>query len=306
MMNLYDVKGLIFNIQRFSIHDGPGIRTSVFLKGCPLSCAWCHNPESVEASAEIGYYAGKCRLCEGCAAACPAGKHALSGEGHVFERDGCLRCGQCAGACPYDALAVIGKWITAGDALSEVKRDEPFYISSGGGMTVTGGEPFFQPEFTLALLKIAKENGLHTCVETSGAASFDTLKKAAEYTDLFLYDVKETDSKRHLEYVGIPNEHILSNLDKLDATGAAIELRFPIVPGINDYEAHFRKLGELTERLANVAQASVGPYHPLGISKSEAIGKAARHADRSIPSEEQVERWIEAIQKHTSKRVVKS
>jgi pyruvate formate lyase activating enzyme len=295
-----NIKGLVFDIQRFSIHDGPGIRTNVFMKGCPLDCIWCHNPESLDGKAEIGYYKQKCLYCGACAVQCPGELHAVNQDGHVYSRAGCVRCGVCARACPAGALAVVGKEMTAAEVLREVKKDEAFYRNSGGGMTLSGGEPFYQPEFALALLSLAKGDGLHTCVETCGVASFDTLGKAAEYTDQFLYDVKETDPARHLEYTGLSNELILENLFRLDAAGAKIVLRCPIIPGLNDSEAHFLRICELAGRLKNVESIDVEPYHPLGVSKAEAIGKAARFTDASMPAKELVAQWADFIRSHAS------
>ena len=300
VLNLADERGIIFNIQRFSIHDGPGIRTTVFMKGCPLNCVWCHNPESREIKPEIAYYPSKCLGCGACAAVCPCKRHIMDPQGHAFERGGCVRCGICSRACPSGALEIIGKEMTAAEVISEVKKDEPFYRNSGGGMTLSGGEPFFQPEFTQALLTLAKSEGLHTCVETCGAAAYELLDRAAGFTDIFLYDVKETDPLRHKEFTGVSNGSILKNLERLDASGAKIVLRCPIIPGINNNETHLKKLCELADRLKNVVHIDIEPYHPLGISKAAAIGKTARHADASIPAKERVMEWVEFMRRHTS------
>jgi pyruvate formate lyase activating enzyme len=294
------VRGIIFDIQRFSLHDGPGIRTTVFLKGCFLDCAWCHNPESKDPAPEIAYYSAKCALCGACAAACPGKLHRVGSEGHSFARPGCTRCGACAAACVTGALARIGKTISAGEALGEVQKDEPFYRSSGGGMTVSGGEPFYQGGFALALLRLAKGSGLHTCVETSGAVPFETLRAAAAVTDLFLYDVKETDTERHRNFTGVPNAGIFENLEKLDALGSKTVLRCPIIPGLNDREEHFRGIGALANRLKNVSGIEIEPYHPLGISKAAGIGKPARHGDPAMPSRETAEAWAETLRASTA------
>ena len=312
-MSLESIKGIIFDIQRFSIHDGPGIRTTVFMKGCPLDCAWCHNPESKAGKPEIAYYPKKCIYCGACAALCPGRRHAVAPQAHSFgpqehsfAREGCTRCGKCSKACPADALELIGREITAGEALCEVEKDIEFYRNSSGGMTLSGGEPFFQPEFAIALLAIAKRDGLHTCVETCGAAAFETLARAAEFTDMFLYDIKETDSLRHMAYTGVSNELIIKNLEKLDASellglrGAKIVLRCPIIPGINDNEAHFKSLCSLAGRLKNVDHIDIEPYHPLGISKAEAIGKPVRYSDASITPKERAAEWVGFMKAHSS------
>jgi pyruvate formate lyase activating enzyme len=293
-------RGIIFNIQRFSLHDGPGIRTSVFLKGCLLDCPWCHNPESKAAEPEIAYYPGKCVLCGACAGACPRKLHRFGEGGHTYLRGGCSGCGACAEACVTGALALIGRIITAGEALEEVKKDEPFYRNSGGGITLSGGEPLYQSGFTLALLRLARESGLHTCVETSGAAPFEILREAAAVTDLFLYDFKETDAEKHRAFTGISNVLILENLKKLDDSGARTILRCPVIPGCNDREDHFRGIGAAANRLRNLAGIEIEPYHPLGISKAEGIGKPARHTDTAIPSGETVNAWAETVRSYTS------
>jgi pyruvate formate lyase activating enzyme len=299
-MNDHEVTGIIFDIQRFSLHDGPGIRTNVFLKGCFLDCLWCHNPESKDPGPEIAFYPDKCILCGACAAACPLKLHRFREAGHKFIRQGCTRCGACAKACVSGALALIGRSITAGEALEEVKKDEPFYRNSGGGMTISGGEPFYQTGFTLALLRLAKQSGLHTCVETSGAASFESLKEAAAAADLFLYDFKETDARKHAAFTGAPNTDIIGNLEKLDALGARTVLRCPVIPGCNDREDHFKGIAAIANRLRNVTGIEIEPYHPLGISKAASIGKPAQHTDMSIPARDVSSAWAAAVQKHTS------
>ena len=222
----------------------------------------------------------------------------------MYSREACLRCGECAKKCVYGALAVIGRTVTAGEVLEAVKKDEPFYRNSGGGLTISGGEPFFQSGFTLALLRLAREAVLHTCVETCGAAAFDAIEKAAEWTDIFLYDVKETSPEKHLEYTGVSNRLIIENLERLDALGARIILRCPIIPGLNDRNDHFQKLGVLTGRLENVIQIDIEPYHPLGISKAAAVGKKAGYLDTALPAEEKAAEWAETLRKYTSIPVV--
>ena len=299
-MDLGNVKGNIFDIQRFSIHDGPGIRTNVFMKGCPLGCLWCHNPESRESSPELAFYAQKCIGCGACAAHCPAGLHAASEGAREFRRDHCVRCGSCARECVTGALAMIGREASAAEVLAEVKKDEIFYKNSGGGMTLSGGEPFYQPEFTLALLELAKLDGLHVCVETCGAAPFDTLAAAARFIDIFLYDIKEMDPARHKEFTGADNRLILENLRKLDGAGASIVLRCPVIPGLNDNENHLAQVCDLANSLKNIDHIDVEPYHPLGISKAEAIGKQPGHADSKIPPKDFAAGWADFMKDRTA------
>jgi pyruvate formate lyase activating enzyme len=292
-----EVPGIVFNIQRFSLHDGPGIRTSVFLKGCPLDCIWCHNPESKDPKPEIAYYAGDCVLCGACAEVCPRKSQRLEQGGRRFIRRDCTRCGACTEVCPAGALKLIGKRISAGEVLEEVKKDGHFYRGSGGGMTVSGGEPFYQGAFTLALLRLARRGGIHTCVETSGAAPFEMLREAAALTDLFLYDVKETDAERHRRFTGFPNGAILENLEKLDGLGARAVLRCPLIPGCNDREDHLRGIAALAGRLKNLKGIEIEPYHPLGVSKAAGIGKASGCAAAAPPSGETARAWAETVRR---------
>ena len=301
-----DVTGVVFDIQRFSLHDGPGIRTTVFMKGCPLGCVWCHNPESRERTPEIASYPSKCIGCGACVSACPHGAQMMGNEAdggaRIFNRAACVRCGACARACPALSLAVIGKEMAVDEVISEVMKDEVFYRNSGG-MTLSGGEPLYQPEFTLALLAAAKLSGLHTCVETSGAADYEIIERCAAYTDIFLYDIKETDPERHRAVAGVSNKLIIQNLENLDKTGASVILRCPIIPGLNDRDDHFMAVGALAERLFNVTGVDVMPYHPLGLSKAEAIGKPILHNDPALPPKEKTAEWAAKIQNYTSKPV---
>ena len=217
--------GIVFDIQKFSIHDGPGIRTNVFLKGCPLSCLWCHNPESARFQPELFYRDDKCVGCGACVGACPADCHAVTAEGHLFDRAACVACGACAEVCPTGALEMCGREMTVDEVMAEVLRDRPFYETSGGGMTVSGGEPFARFPFLLELLKAAKEAGLDTAVETSGFTAPAQIAEAAPYIDTFLYDYKETDPEKHRAFTGVDNAPILENLALLDTLGARVILR---------------------------------------------------------------------------------
>jgi len=218
----------------------------------------------------------------------------------AFYPDKCRKCDICAEVCLYDASVVIGKQVTVQEVITEVKKDEIFYANSGGGLTVTGGEPYFQSEFTLALLNLAKENGLHTCVETSGAVAFELLEQSAKVTDIFLYDIKDTASDRHKAYTGVSNELIIENLMKLDKLGVTITLRCTIIPGINDDDAHFKNLGALAEKLKNVTHIDIQPYHSMGTAKAVAIGKKPWDASVPLADKEQVEQWAQQLRKYTS------
>ncbi|MGI5900583.1 MAG: glycyl-radical enzyme activating protein [Christensenellales bacterium] len=267
------VYGNVFNIQRFSLHDGPGIRTTVFLKGCPLGCLWCHNPESQSEEPELAYYAEKCRFCGLCSPVCPQSCHQITEQAHHFDRQSCINCGECAQVCPYGALEMVGKRMSVEEVIEEAMRDKAFYASSGGGITLSGGEPLHQFAFVQELLREAKRLKLHTCVETSGFAPFSHLKALAEFTDLFLYDWKESNSEKHHEFTGVPNEIIRENLLKLDDENASIILRCPIIPGYNDNEAHFTGIARLANELRCIRAVEIMPYHALGGCKHESLGR---------------------------------
>jgi len=288
--------GMVFDIQKFSIHDGPGIRTTVFLKGCPLRCLWCHNPESQEREPEISFIPTKCVGCGHCFKACPENCHAMDPDhGRIFDRTRCRRCGACTERCYAKALEMIGREMSVEDVLADVEKDQPFYETSGGGVTVSGGEPLYQFEFTFALLQEAKRRGLHTCIETCGFAPFHRLERLAPYVDLFLYDYKETDPSRHRQDTGAPREVIVENLIRLDHLGAKTILRCPIIPGLNARDEHFTGIAALANCLGNIQEIHLMPSHPLGKSKSERLGKLAPMEDTAFPEPETVAGWLAKV-----------
>ena len=299
-------KRTVFNIQRFCINDGPGIRTTVFLKGCMLRCLWCHNPESNSPTPQLMLHKINCIGCGECVQSCPKGLHSFDSDGqHKIDRALCTSCGTCADAC-VGALEICGKDMTVDEILAEVMKDESFYKNSGGGMTISGGDPLFSPAFTLELLKKAKDKGLHTCIETCGHAKWEDVEALIPYVDLFLWDVKETDSLRHKEYTGVSNERIMENLRRLDAAGAEIILRCPIIPGYNDREEHLLSIGRLAEELSSVVEVNVEPYHPMGSSKSEELGEEYPLQNIPFPEKETVARWIDTVASVTEKTVKKA
>ncbi len=262
--------GIVFGIQRFSIHDGPGIRTTVFLKGCNVNCRWCHNPEGIPIAPLIGFNESKCVRCGGCAAVCPQGCHIIDGETHRFDRAKCVACGKCVDVCPVQALELIGKPMTADEVMQVIRKDLRYY-KEGGGVTLSGGEALLHKDFVLELLRRCKAEGIHCALETNGVHRFETYQEVLPYVDLFLLDYKATDPKVHKEYVGCSNERILENLQKLYDAGANILVRCPIIPGVNDNQAHFDAIAQLTKDYPRLMGAEILPYHKLGVAKAKRI-----------------------------------
>ena len=297
---------IIFNIQKFSLNDGPGIRTTVFMKGCMLRCIWCHNPESKSPKQQLMLYSSRCIGCRACEKVCPRGFHHFDENGvHLIDRSGCSVCGTCADAC-VGALEIVGKPMNAEEIVQAVLRDKAFYDNSGGGMTLSGGEPLLTPDITLEVLRLAKEKGLHNCIETCGYAAWEDIEALLPYVDLFLWDFKESDDARHIEYTGVSNKRILENLRRLNDAGAKIILRCPIIPGCNDRKDHLLAIAALAEELDGVQRVDVEPYHPLGQSKSEGIGEEYVLSDLGMTDAEKTAEWISVIASATSKPVQKA
>ena len=296
-------KGTIFHIQRFSTSDGPGIRTVVFLKGCPLNCAWCHNPESQSTANEIFFKKELCIGCEGCAGVCSEGGHIFLEGTHHFDREECVVCGKCAEICCSNALEICGEKKNAEEVLDIVLRDKPFYSESGGGITLSGGEPLMQYDFTILLLKLAKEQGIHTAIETSGFSPRD-LTKLHPYTDLWLYDIKLFPDDAHIKYTGVSNKVIFENLYLLDSIGAKIVLRCPIIPNVNMMPAHFESLANLANRLNNVIAIHLEPYHPLGLSKALQLNKKQSYENDEFLAQPALKPFADLLQTKTKIEVM--
>lgn len=265
-------QAIVFNVQKFSLHDGPGIRTTVFFKGCPLRCQWCHNPESQEALQELLYDQEKCTLCSRCLHACDRGALSMADARLLHARERCDVCGHCADQCLSGAREVAGKRAAFSELLREIEQDRVFYEQSGGGVTFSGGEALSQIDALAELACDCKARGLHVAVDTCGYAPFTSFERILEYTDLFLYDIKHMDDTAHRRYTGQGNELILSNLRRLAATGANIALRLPLIEGVNTHDENIEAIAEFIKDI-QLVQVHLLPYHNTGSSKYARLGR---------------------------------
>ena len=281
--------GLVFDIQRFAIHDGPGIRTVVFLKQCPLSCWWCHNPEGMSRSRDLMLFGYRCIKCDLCIDACPQRAITSTPEGVVIDRALCDRCSKCSEICPADALVTIGKEITAEELLGVIDRDLLLYDTSGGGVTFSGGEPLAQPVFLKESLKRCKAKEIHTAIETSGYTSNEVWASIAKEVNLFLYDLKLIDDDEHQEYCGVSNRSIFDNLGALveEGRGRDVIIRFPLIPGMTDTERNISALERLLRSLRGVGEIDLLPYHGVG-EKYARLGIEYKMKAQVAPSESTV------------------
>ncbi|MEM3434008.1 MAG: glycyl-radical enzyme activating protein [Candidatus Methanomethyliaceae archaeon] len=303
------VKGIIFDIQHFSIHDGPGIRTTVFLKGCPLRCLWCHNPESQNPRPEIGFLSEKCVRCGTCEKICPQGACSLEFPYRV-DRKKCNLCGICLHYCPSLALRIIGREVTIDEVVEEVSRDESFYFQSGGGVTISGGEPLYQFEFALSLAKSLKRLKYHVVLDTSGYSDgsekdLEMLLELAKVVDLVLYDIKLIDAKKHERFVGVSNTTILENAYILASKKICpVTFRYPLIPGINDSPQDVEELIGFLSQFSEGVVIELLPYHQLGIGKYRLIGQEYKLEHVAPLEEEKILRIKRELAKRSKARVV--
>ncbi|MBN1796638.1 MAG: glycyl-radical enzyme activating protein [Sedimentisphaerales bacterium] len=292
MISHKDLKGVVFDIKRYAIHDGPGIRTTVFLKGCPLSCQWCHNPESILPQPEPAIRFSRCTLCGRCIEVCP--ENAISkNEDHVrTDFDKCIRCGKCVEVCPASAREIIGKEMSAEEVMAEVRRDILFYDESGGGVTFSGGEPLMQSEFLTAILEKCRNDNIHTAVDTTCYADESLVLEIAEKADLFLCDIKHIDPKKHLQFTGVDNKLILSNIKKLSETAEVI-IRIPVIPGFNDDIDNLKATAEWICGLEKPCPVNFLPYNSGGTEKVKRLAHKMRIIVSKRPDDGQLRKSVE-------------
>jgi len=287
--------GVIFDIKRFAIHDGPGIRTTVFLKGCPLSCWACHNPEGQFRAPDLFVRPERCTQCGDCVEVCRFGAVHVNGGRVVISRDRCDVCGACAGACLPGALEVAGRDVTVAELVTEVARDTVYYDESGGGVTFSGGEPLAQPVFLRETLEECRRRNIATAVDTSGFAPASVFRSIADDTDLFLFDLKLMDDERHRAFTGVSNEPVKRNLTWLSREGRSVTIRFPLLPDVNDDMDNVRALGAYVSRLATPYVIDVLPYHRIGLDKYARLGRAYRMPESETPNDGRIAEVVDML-----------
>jgi len=298
--------GTIFDIKKYSINDGPGIRTTVFFSGCPLSCLWCHNPESQSLMPLLLYRRGRCLGCGTCVEVCPEGAIRMESnistqqifDSVIADRSRCTRCQTCVVTCYSGAREFSGREATVEAIMAQIEREIPFYDESGGGVTFSGGEPLMQPRFLSALLKACRRQEVHTIVDTSGFANWDVFEQIREDVDLFLYDLKHMDSIRHREVTGVSNELILENLRRLSAVGAKCSVRIPLIPGINDDERNLVASGKFLASLPQLEGVELMAYHDIAQAKYEALGREYALAGTTPPAETDMNNAAEVLRSY--------
>jgi pyruvate formate lyase activating enzyme len=304
-MNTADV---VFNIQRFSLHDGPGIRTTVFLKGCSMSCFWCHNPEGQHPEPELRYFPERCIACGQCVISCPNHAHEMRDGTHVFLRENCVLSGKCVETCYSRALQMEGRVMTVGQVMEEILPDKPFYQSSGGGVTLSGGEPALGKDFARDVLEQCKNHGLHTAIETCGEVPWASLEALFPFTDLIMMDIKHLDDNKHQLATGQPNDRILSNARRLALSGKTVVFRTPVVPSVNDTEEEITQIAAFVRELIEVRKSAgqngsgeityeLLAFHKLAAGKYPSLGLEYKMHDVEPPTKERMTALLNAARR---------
>jgi pyruvate formate lyase activating enzyme len=297
-------KGIITNIQRFALDDGPGARTTVFFKGCGLSCKWCHNPETISAKKQLQYEERSCKSCGSCTRVCATGAHRIEDSGHILDRKTCTRCFTCVEACPYGVLSVAGREISTGELGMELLRDISFYQRSGGGVTLSGGEPLLQAGFATSIFRFLKKHRIHTALDTAGNVPWSAFEKVLPWVDLVLFDIKIADPKRHEEMTGINNRLTLENFKRLNDEKATVWVRTPLIQGVNDDDSETDGRIRILAETAKVEKIELLPFHRYGIGKYASLGMTAHEFES--PSKEKLERIRTRMEEGGIKGVVVS
>ena len=297
----FGITASVFEIKRFAVHDGDGIRTTLFLKGCPLRCVWCHNPEGLKMKTELAYFSHKCIGCGECVSVCPSGAHAINDGGHIFEREKCTGCGECESACLGEALKLYGKEMNVDECMSVLLEDRDFYENSGGGVTISGGECLMQADFCRELLKRLKEAGINTAVDTCADVPRKALDKVIPYTDVFLFDLKAYSPEVHKSCTGRDNLGIIENLKYLDECGCDIEIRIPYVPDYNSHE--LEKMAQLLSGIKHITKVRILPYHSYAGSKYASLGMVSTLPER-VPTDEEMQKAKKLVGEVSGKKIV--
>lgn len=292
---MINIEGKVFNIMKFSIHDGPGIRTTVFLKGCPLSCWWCHNPESQDIKEQLMLFPNRCIGCKACLEVCKHNAILEDDDVIITNLKKCTHCGECTKVCFAEAREMAGRTMTVDEVVSEVLKDKDFFQQSKGGVTFSGGEPLMQPSFLIALLKEMKKLNIHTAIDTCGFASKEIIGEVSLLADIFLFDLKHMNSDKHEKYTGVPNSIILENLKYLSDLNKEVHIRIPVIPTINNTQEDLEDFRDFIKTLHNIKMVNLLPYHKIGQEKYKRLGKAYKLADIKEPTREEMGLYADII-----------